>query len=295
VRFTRSSTSVPFLINQNQDDQALRVHEVEALRVEYRRLVGRINFRTRRGWMFLSLLVLTIIACLAVAMLVLSPSDWRSSQQSRFTQMTTLVLLVGISVSLGAYFARRFDRQRERVRLARTRQQEVLARLAQLDELGVTGRRRRRRRTRRSWAWRVAHPSPFSRPPLESMVTADLEETADQLGGQLQEERAWRALSYLHAWLTGGIAAVFAFVVTLAGPQYLSDFLGGRQWGGGGGPDPLMFWLTLTLVLVVLGGLGTHRVTVLMRRARAYHDRLSAVERALWDARALLRERRQEV
>jgi len=273
----------------------MRVREVEALRVEYRRLVGRINFRTRRGWLFLALLIFTVLVFISVAMFVLSPAEWTSSQQSRFTQMTTLVLLVAVATPLGAYFAGRFDRQRERAKLARTRQREVLGRLAQLDEMGVTGRRRRRRRNKRSWAWRIAHPTPFNRPPLESMVTADLVETADQLGSQLTEERAWRALAYAHAWLTGGVAIVLGFVMTFAGPRYLSDFLGGRQWGGSGGPDPLLFWLTLTITLVVLGGLGTHRVTVLLRHARAYHDRLAAVERALWDARSLLRERREKV
>lgn len=295
MRFSRSSTTVTFLPNQNEDEHAQRVREVEALRVEYRRLVGRINFRTRRGWLFLALLLTTVVTFITVAMLVLAPSEWVSNQQSRFTQMTTLVLLVVVATPLGAYFARRFDRQRERVKLARTRQQEVLGRLAQLDELGVTGRRRRRKRVKRSWAWRITHPGTFSRPPLESMVTADLEDTADQLGSQLTEERAWRALAVVHAWLTGGVAVILGFVITLAGPHYLSDFLGGQQWGGGGGPDPLVFWLALTLVLVVLGGLGTHRVTVLLRHARAYRDRLAAVERALWDARSLLRERREKV
>jgi hypothetical protein len=279
----------------DQDDATLKAQEVEALRVEYRRLVGRINFRTRRSWLFLGLLVLTLLMFVAVSAFVLSPSDWAANQQSRFTQMTSLLILVGVAMPLGGYFARRFDRQRERVKLARTRQYEVLSRLAQLDEVGAGARRRRRRRKKQSWSWRVAHPDTFSRPPLENMASGDLEDMADQLGGQVNEERAMRALAYLHAGITGGGAIIIAFVVTLAGPEYLSAFLGGRQWGGSAGMDPLMFWLLMTIVLVVLGGVASHRVTTLVRHARAYHDRLLAVERALWDARVLLRERREEV
>ena len=288
------SPSSPFVGTRNLDDAALVQREVEALRVEYRRLVGRINFRTRRSWLFIALLVLTLVAFIAVGVLVLSPAEWASNQQSRFTQMTSLLILAATAMPLGAYFARRYDRQRERVKIARTRQHEVLSRLAQLDEVRGA-RRRRRRRTHRSWAWRIAHPQHFSRPPLETMSTAALEETADQLGGQVHEEKRMRALAYAHAWATGILTVVLAFGVTLAGPAYLGDFLGGRQWGGAAGPDPLVFWVTLTIALVLFVGLGAHRVTVLLRRARAYHDRLSAVERALWDARVLLRERREEV
>jgi hypothetical protein len=295
VRPSRSSIAAPFLTTPDLDDAALREREVEALRVEYRRLVGRINYRTRRGWMFLVFLLLTLLAFVGVAVFVLSPSDWLGSQQSRFTQMTTLLLLTAAAMPLGGYFARRYDRQRERVRIARTRQQEVLARLSQLDEAGGGGRRRRRRRRQPSWAWRIAHPTTFNRPPLETMAVAELADAADALGSQLAEERAMRALAYAHAGITGAIAIAIAFAVTLSGPQYLSDFLGGRQWGGGVGVDPLIFWLLLTIALVVLGGFGSHRVTVLLRHARAYHDRLRSVERALWDARVLLRERREEV
>ncbi|MHB8839751.1 MAG: hypothetical protein ACYC7F_12475 [Gemmatimonadaceae bacterium] len=296
MKLTRSSTSSPFRQAPSLDDASLVQHEVEALRVEYRRLVGRINFRTRRGWMFAGLLVLTLVAFVTVAALVLSPSDWASSQQSRFTQMTALLLLSATAIPLGAYFARRYDRQRERVKLARTRQHEVLTRLEQLDEVrGARRRPRRRRRSKRSWAWRIAHPAQFSRPPLETMTAAALEDAADQLSGQVAEERGKRAVAYAHAWITGAFTVIIAFSITLAGPEYLSDFLGGRQWGGAAGPDPLVFWLTLTIGLVVFGGLGSHRVTVLLRRAHAYQDRLTAVERALWDARVLLRERREEV
>lgn len=246
--------------------------------------------------MFLALLVVTLLAFIAIAVFMLSPTDWAASQQSRFTQMTALLILVVASTPLAAYFARRYDRQRERVKLARTRQHEVLSRLAQLDELGGGARRRRRRhRRKRSWAWRIAHPAPFNRPAIESMATADLEAIADQLGSQLLEERGMRAIAYLHAWITGAATAAVAFGVTLSGPEYLSAFLFGKQWGGAAGPDPLLFWLGLTLLLVIVGGLGSHRVTVLMRRARAYHDRLNAVERTLWDARVLLRERGEKV
>ncbi|MBI2407868.1 MAG: hypothetical protein HYV19_06185 [Gemmatimonadetes bacterium] len=295
MRPSRSSIAAPFLNAPDLDDASLREREVEALRVEYRRLMGRINYRTRRGWMFLGFLLFTLLVFVGVAVFVLSPSDWLGSQQSRFAQMTSLLILTAAAMTLGGYFARRYDRQRERVRIARTRKQEVLARLSQLDEAGSGGRRLRRRRRKSSWAWRIAHPSPFNRPALETMDGAELADAAEALGGQLSEERAMRALAYAHAGITGAIALVIAFAVTLSGPQYLSDFLGGRQWGGGAGVDPLVFWLMLTIALVVLGGLGSHRVTVLLRHARAYHDRLRSVERALWDARVLLRQRREEV
>lgn len=278
-----------------QDDLALRQREVEALRTEYRRLMGRINYRQRRAWIFLALLVLTLTVVATMVVFLLAPDEWIASQQSRFTQMTGLLILVGTATPLGAYFARRYDRQRERVRIARTREQEILKRLSQLDELGTGARRRRRRRSRRSWVWRVAHPVVFNRPPLESMPPAELEDTADILGFQLTEARGMRVLAYLHAGIFGGATIVLAFVVTLSGPTFLSSFLRGGTWSGGGGPDPLLFWLSLTVVLVLLGGIGSHRVTVLLRHARAYQDRLAAIERALWDVRTLLRERREEV
>lgn len=276
-----------------QDDQALRQGEVEALRTEYRRLKGRINFRQRRAWIFLALLVLTLAVVATMVVFLLVPDEWISSQQSRFTQMTGLLILMGTATPLGAYFARRYDRQRERVRIARTREQEILKRLAQLDEAG--GRRRRRRRAKRSWAWRLSHPETFTRPPLENVPFDELEDTADMLGNQLTEARGMRLLAYVHAGVFGVVTLVLAFVVTLSGPTFLSNFLRGGTWSGGGGPDPLLFWLSLTIVLVVLGGIGSHRVTVLLRHARGYQDRLAAIERALWDARVLLRERREEV
>ncbi len=290
-----SSTLGPLLFDQDQDARTLRQREVEALRVEFRRVQGRINFRRRRGWMYVGLLVFTLAAFVTVAAFMLSPSEWGAHQRTRFTQMTALLLLLGIATPLGAYFARRYDRQRERVRIARMRQSEILGRLSQLDEAGGGGRRRQRRRKHHSWAWRIAHPTPFNRPPLETMPHADLEEAADALGSQLHEEQGMRALAYAHAGITGAVAIVVAFVVTLSGPEYLGDLLGGQQWGGSAGPDPLLFWLTLIITLVVLGGFGSHRVTVLLRRARAYHDRLTSVERALWDARALLRQGQEEV
>ncbi len=278
-----------------QDDQALRQREVESLRTEYRRLMGRINFRQRRAWVFLSLLVLTLAVVARMVVYLLAPDEWIANQQSRFTQMTGLLILVGTATPLGAYFARRYDRQRERVRIARTREQEILKRLSQLDEAGTGARRRRRRRHRRSWAWRVANPSAFIRPPLETMSPAELEDTADLLGNQRTEARGMRLLAYLHAGIFGVVTVGFAFVVTLAGPAFLTSFLHGGPWSGSAGPDPLMFWLALTGVLVLLGGIGSHRVTVLLRRARAYQDRLATIERALWDVRLLLRERREEV
>jgi hypothetical protein len=294
VRISRLSTSVP-LYAPEADDLTRKKREVDALRVEYRRVMGRINYRKRRGYMFIGLLVLTVSVVLGVAVFMLSPSDWALSQQSRFTQMTTLLLLIVVATPLAAYFAKRFDRQRERVRIASTRQHEILQRLAQLDEVGNGARRRRRRRKKRSWAWRVTHPSQFIRPPLESMAPEELEDTADALGNQLIEERGMRAIAYAHAGITAGVALVLAFFVTLAGPEYLASFLGGKQWGGSVGPDPLIFWLTLTFTLVVLGGLGSHRVSVLLRHARGHGERLAAVERALWDVRVLLRERSEEV
>jgi hypothetical protein len=294
VRPSRVSTTVPLLLPE-PDDATRKQREVDALRVEYRRVLGRINYRKRRGWMFLSFLVLTLTIMLALAVFTLSPTDWVISQQSRFTQMTMLIFLVVAATPLAAYFARRYDRQRERVRIARMRQKEVLQRLANLDDPSRGGRRRRRRRKKRSWVWRISHPAPFTRPPLESLSADDLVETADALGAQLAEERGMRALAYVHAGVNGAAALVVAFGVTLAGPEYLTSYLGGRQWGGAVGPDPLVFWLLLTAVLVVIGGLGWHRVTVLLRHARGYHDRLASVERALWDARLLLRERREEV
>ncbi|MHB0963208.1 MAG: hypothetical protein ACYC5V_08380 [Gemmatimonadaceae bacterium] len=294
MRPIRSSSTTSFLVPDAQDDQALRQREVESLRTEYRRLMGRINFRRRRAWIFLGLLVFTLAVVATMVVFLLAPDEWMTSQQSRFTQMTGLLILVGTATPLGAYFARRYDRQRERVRIARTREHEILKRLSQLDEAG-TGGRRRRRRHRRSWGWRVTHPPVFTRPPLETMPPAELEDTADMLGNELTEARAMRLLAYLHAGIFGLVTLILAFVVTLSGPTFLSNFLHGGTWSGGGGPDPLIFWLTLTGVLVLLGGIGSHRVTVLLRRARAYQDRLATIERALWDVRLLLRERREEV
>lgn len=293
VRITRTSTVVPF-ITPETDDVALRQREVEALRVEYRRVQGRINFRRRRGRMFVALLVLTVAAALTTAVFMLSPNDWLGSQKSRFTQMTSLLLVMVVSAPLGAYFARRYDRQRERVRIASTRQSEILARLAQLDEMGGRRRRRRRRKSRR-WSWRISTPGTFSRPPLESMPVEEIEQTADQLGEQLSEEKTWRAIAYLHAGVTGTVTVIVAFVLVSTGPEFLSSYLSKGASAVQSGPDPLIFWLSLTLGLIVFGGLGSHRVSVLLRHARGYGDRLNAVERALWDARVLLRERREKV
>lgn len=278
-----------------EDDQALRQREVEALRTEYRRLMGRINFRRRRGWIFLGLLILTLTVVATMVVFLLAPDEWIASQQSRFTQMTGLLILVGTATPLGAYFARRYDRQRERVRIARTREQEILKRLSQLDEAGTGARRRRRRRHRRTWGWRVGHPASFTRPPIETMAHEELEDTADMLANELTEARGMRLLAYLHAGVFGLGTLIFAFVVTLSGPTFLSSFLSGGTWRGAAGPDPLLFWVMLTGVLVILGGAGSHRVTVLLRHARAYQDRLADIERALWDVRVLLRERREEV
>lgn len=277
-----------------QDDQALRQREVEALRTEYRRLMGRINFRQRRAWIFLALLVFTLVVVATTVVVLLAPDEWIASQQSRFTQMTGLLIIVATATPLGAYFAQRYDRQRERVRIAHTRRHEILKRLSQLDEAG-SGARRRRRRHRRSWGWHVSHPETFTRPPLEGMPPAELEDTAEMLGNQLTEARGLRLLAYLHAGIFGGVTLILAFIVTLSGPTFLTSFLSGGSWGGAAGPDPLLFWLTLTIALVLLGGIGSHRITVLMRHARAYQDRLAAIERALWDVRVLLRERREEV
>ena len=278
-----------------RDDQALRQREVESLRTEYRRLMGRINFRKRRAWVFLSLLVLTLTVVASMVVYLLAPDEWIANQQSRFTQMTGLLILVGTATPLGAYFARRYDRQRERVRIARTREQEILKRLSQLDEAGTGARRRRRGAPPRARGGRGAGPSAVIRPPLETMSPVELEDTADVLGNQRTEARGMGLLAYLHAGIFGVVTVGFAFVVTLSGPTFLTSFLRGGRWSGSAGPDPLIFWLTLTGVLVLLGGVGSHRVTVLLRRARAYQDRLAAIERALWDVRLLLRERREEV
>jgi hypothetical protein len=284
---------LPLPFTTDTDELALRKREVEALRVEYRRLEGRIRFRTRRGWLFLALLIVTIVAALGVVIFLLSPASWLGNQQTRFTQMVGLLLVLAATTPLGGYFARRFDRQRQRVKVAEERRHEIRKRFAQLDEAG--GRRRRRRRKRRSWIWRIEHPESFKRPPIETMTLEELEESADGLGAQVLEEQAMRAFAYAHAGITGVLALLVAFVVTLSGPEYLGSLLRGGGAAGGAGPDPLIFWLTLTVTLIVLGGIGSHRVTVLMRRARAYQERLRAVERALWEARVLLRERREEV
>lgn len=291
----RSSSTTSFFRTAADDELALRQREVDALRTEYRRLMGRINFRQRRAWIFLGLLVLTLTVVATMVVVLLAPDAWIRSQQSRFTQMTGLLILVGTVTPIGAYLARRYDRQRSRVRIARTREQEILKRLSALDEAGTGARRRRRRRHRRSWGWRVTHPAVFTRPPLETMSPAELEDAAELLGNQLTEGRGMRLLAYLHAGIATLVTLVVAFVVTLSGPAFLGNFLRGGTWSGGAGPDPLMFWLTLTTVLVLLGGVGAHRVTVLLRRARAYQDRLAAIERALWDVRVLLRERREEI
>lgn len=295
VRPIRSSSTTSFLVSEAEGDQALRQREVEALRTEYRRLMGRINFRQRRAWIFLGLLVLTLTVVAAMVVFLLAPAEWMSSQQSRFTQMTGLLILVASATPLGAYFARRYDRQRERVRIARTREQEILKRLSALDEAGTGARRRRRRRHRRSWSWRVTHPAVFTRPPVETMPPAELADAADLLANELTEARGMRLLAYLHAGIFGLVTLILAFVVTLSGPAFLSNFLRGGTWSGGAGPDPLLFWLTLSIALVLLGGAGSHRVTVLLRHARGYQDRLAAIERALWDVRVLLRKRREEV
>lgn len=295
MRTTRTSTIVTLQSLPEEEDLEVRKREVEMLRIEFRRVSGRINYRKRRGYMFIGFLVLTLAIVLSVGILMLSPTDWAISQQSRFTQMTALIMLVLLATPTAGYFARRYDRQRERVRVARTRQQEILQRLEQLDTILGVSRRRRRRRKRRSWAWRIANPVPFTRPALESMATLELEEAADNLGTVLTEERGMRAIAYAHAGITGIGTVLVAFFVTLAGPAYLTSFLGGKQWGGSVGPDPLVFWLTLTVSLVAIGGAGAHRTTVLMKHARGYQDRLRSVERALWDAKALLRQRREEV
>jgi hypothetical protein len=295
VRPSRSSTNIPLQLFPGEDDVAMMHREVDALRVEFRRVAGRINFRRRRGYIFVSFLVLTLAVAVTIAVLVLSPSEWVLNQQTRFTQMTTLIGLIVVAIPLAGYFARRYDRQRERVRLARTRQREILARLAQLDGLTGNGVRRKRRRRRRSWAWQIRHPEPFSRPPLESLATPELEEAADSLGNSLTEARTMRVVGYVHAAVTGAVTLFFAFVVTLTGPEYLSSLLGGNQWGGSAGVDPLVFWLGITALLVVIGGAGSHRVSVLLRHVRGYQDRLASIERALWDARVLVRERREEV
>lgn len=279
------------------DEDALAVmhREVDALRIENRRVAGRINFRKRRGWMFVAFLVLTLTVALTIVVFILSPSEWELDQRTRFTQMTGLIVVVLFAVPLAGYFAQRYDRQRERVRVARHRQQEILHRLAQLDGLLGKGVRRRRRRRSRRWAWNVEDPEVFSRPPLESFNDEQLDEAAAALGNSLTEGRGMRALAYLHAAIIGVVTIVLAFGLTLAGPEYLSSFLGGSPWGGTVGPDPLLFWLTLTVVLVLVGGLGSHRVSKLLRHARGHQDRVAAIERALWDARVLVRERAEKV
>lgn len=279
----------------DENAQDVMNREVDALRIENRRVIGRINFRKRRGWMFMALLVLTLTVAIAMALLVLSPAEWALSQQTRFTQMTTLIILLALATPLAGFFAQRYDRQRERVRVARTRQHEIMHRLAQLDGLLGKGVRRRRRRGGRTWSWNIEEPQPFSRPPLESLGAEELDEAAATLGNNLTEGRGLRALAYLHAGIIGAVTLGVAFGLTLAGPEFLARFLGGNPWGGSVGPDPLLFWLTLTVVLVLIGGAGSHRVSVLLRNARAYQDRLAAIERALWDARVLVRERREKV
>jgi hypothetical protein len=239
--------------------------------------------------------VLTLAIALTIAVFVLSPAEWALSQSTRFTQMTTLIGLIVTTMPLAGYFARRYDRQRERIRVARTRREEIIDRLNRLDGLMGNAVRRRRRRASRRWVWRLAHVEPFARPSLESMDIVALEDAAATLGETLAEERVLRAAAYTHAGIVALLTLVLAFGLTLLGPQYLGNFLGGPQVGGAMGPDPLVFWLALTIILMFVGGLGTHRVSRLLRRARDHRDRLLAIERALWDARVLLRERRQEL
>ncbi len=295
MRPSRTSTIVPLQLHPDEDDHAVMIREVEGLRVEHRRLVGRINFRKRRRFMFGSLLVATLAAAVAVAVMVLTPSEWALSQQTRFTQMSLLLALIVVAIPMAGYFARRYDRQRERVRVARMRQQEILSRLNQLDGLMGLGVRRKRRKHRREWAWRIEQPEPFNRPPLESLSSEDLEEAAAALGHSLTEARALRVVAYVHAGVTAVVAVGIAFGLTLAGPEYLTSFLGGGTAGRGAGVDPLVFWLGLTLLLVVVGGAGSHRVSMLLRHVRGYQDRLASIERALWDARVLVRERREKI
>jgi len=291
----RQSTTAPQPIFAEEDALAVMNREVDALCIENRRVTGRINFRKRRGWMFIAFLVLTLAVGLTIAVFMLSPSEWALSQQTRFTEMTSLIVIVALSMPLAGYFAQRYDRQRERVRVARTRQREIQQRLAQLDGLLGKGVRRRRRRRSRRWAWSIEDPEAFSRPPLESLTDEKLDEAAAALGNSLTEGRAMRTLAYSHAAIIGAATLVFAFALTLSGPEYLSSFLGGNPWGGTVGPDPLLFWLTLTVVLVFVGGLGSHRVSRLLHHARGHQDRVAAIERALWDARVLIRERREKV
>lgn len=269
--------------------------EVEALRAENRSVTERIDLRKRRGWMFMALLLLTLATTTAIALEVLTSSEWVFSPQTPFTETTTLFVLFTVATPLSGYFALRYNRQRERVRVARARRREIKRRLSQLDGLPGHGLRRRRRHRSRRWMWDIAEPPSFTRPHLESLGTQQLDEATVRLGTSLTEGRNTHTLAYLHAGLTGGVTLGIVFALTLSGPEYLASFVSGEPWGGTAGPDPLLYWLTLTVVTVLVGGAGSHHVLVLLRRARGHQDRLASIERSLSDALVLARERREEV
>lgn len=285
---------MPLQIGDESDDRAVAQREVELLRVELRRLTGRVRFRERRGRVFLGLVGLTLAAFFGLANLVISPAEWTTDERLRFMQMAMLIFMILATMVVAGYFLRRFDRQRERARIGRLRQREILARLSQLD--GITGyaRRRRRRSRRPSWAWRIANPEPFSRPPLESMSHEELEDAAESLGSKLTEEQGLRVLAFVHVGIIVVITSAVGLGIDLWGPEYFRQLLEGKVEATYA-PDPMLYWLMLVVVLVIVGGVGAHRVSELTRRARVYNDRLRAIERALWDARNLLREHREKV
>ena len=270
-------------------------HEVDLLRAENRRVMERIHVRKRRGWMFLALLLLTLAVTIAIALLELTSSYWFFSQQTQGTALVTLLVLLTLATPLAGYLALRLERQVQRVREGRARHREIVHRLARLDGQPGEGLRRRRRRRSRRWLWNIADPPSFTRPRLESLRTEELLEAASNLGTSFIAGRNMRTVAYMHAGIMGGLTLGIVTALTLSGPTYLASFVGGAPWGGTAEPDPLLYWLALTVVTVLVGGAGSHRVSVLLRRARRHQERLSAIERALGDACALARTGRGQV
>lgn len=290
-----SRATIPLRMFADETAREVTDREVDLLRAENRRVMERVNIRRRRGWMFMALLLLTLAVTITLALLELTSSHWFFSEQTQFTEMTTLLVLFTLATPLSGYLALRLERQRQRVREGRTRHREIMHRLAKLDGLPGEGLRRRRRRRSRRWFWNIVDPPSFTRPRLELLGTEELLEAASKLGASFIEGRHMRTVAYMHASIMGGLTLGIVTVLTLSGPAHLASFVGGHPWGETVGSDPLLDWLSLTVVTVLVGGVGLHHVSVLLRRARRHQERLAAIERALSDACVMARNGRKEV